>query len=407
MLGRVIMVKREIYMNKISKLIDNELIKVITGVRRCGKSYMLKLIEEELIKRGIDKDNIILINFDNPAFNSVDNTRELDLLVEDLVKNINGKIYLFFDEIQNVDMWEKSITGYKVIYDCDIFITGSNSKLLSGELATHLTGRYIEIKMKPFSFNEYLEYKKENNILDASFDEYLKYGGMPIVLSLDEDYKLEYLNDLFNSIFTKDIVNRYNIRDFGLLIRLVNFILDNVGKTFSAKNIIDYLNSLNIKISRKTIYNYLMYLQEACFIYKVPRMNLEGKKILKLEEKYYIVDHGFCQALVGRNKANISRILENIVFVELLRRNWDVKIGKIGSLEVDFACQKLNKTVYIQVTYSLGNENSYDREFKPLLEINDNFPKYIISYNDNVDFSRDGIIHLNLVDFLRDYTLIE
>ena len=184
----------------------------------------------------------------------------------------------FFDEIQNVDQWEKSINGYKVIYDCDIYITGSNSKLLSGELATHLTGRYIEIRMKPFSFNEYLEYKKENHNSSVSFEEYLKYGGMPIVLSLDEDYKLEYLNDLFNSIFTKDIVKRYDIRDFGLLIRLVTFVLDNVGKTFSAQSIIDYLDELNIKISRKTIYNYLKYLEEACFIYKVQRMNLEGKK---------------------------------------------------------------------------------------------------------------------------------
>ena len=401
------MVKRDLYMKKISKLIDNELIKVITGVRRCGKSYMLKLIKEELIKRGINENNIIFINFDNPLYNNVDNTRELDLLVKDLVNNINGKIYLFFDEIQNVDEWEKSINGYKIIYDCDIYITGSNSKLLSGELATHLTGRYIEIKMHPFSFNEYLEYNKENNIENLSFDEYLKYGGMPIVLSLDEDYKLEYLNDLFNSIFTKDIVNRYNIRDYGLLIKLVTFILDNVGKTFSAQKIIEYLSKLNIKISRKTIYNYLKYLQDACFIYKVQRMNLEGKNILNLEEKYYVVDHGFCQAMVGRNERNISRILENIVFIELLRRNWDVKIGKINDFEIDFACQKFKKTIYIQVTYSLSTEKSHKREFNPLLKIQDNFPKYVISYNDNVDFSRDGIIHLNLVDFLKDYTLIE
>jgi len=402
------MVKRDIYMDKISKLIDNELIKVITGIRRCGKSYMLNLIIDELIKRDVDKENIILINFDNPLYNTVENTRELDLLVKDLVKDVTGKIYFFFDEIQNVDQWEKSITGYKLIYDCDIFITGSNSKLLSGELATHLTGRYIEIKMKPFSFNEYLEYKKDkNDIQSSSFDEYLKYGGMPIVLSLDEDYKLEYLNDLFNSIFTKDIVNRYNIRDSGLLIRLVSFVLDNVGKEFSAQSIIEYMNNYNIKISRKTIYNYLRYLEEACFIYKVPRKDLEGKEILKLQEKYYIADHGFCQAMIGKNKVNISRILENIVFVELLRRNWDVKIGKIGDFEVDFACQKFDKVIYIQVTYSLSTEEAYEREFRPLLQIQDNFPKYIISYNDNADFSRDGIIHLDLIDFLKDYSLIE
>ena len=401
------MVKREIYMNKICKIIDNELIKVITGVRRCGKSYMLNLIIDKLIKQGIDENNIILINFDHPSYNKVENTRELDLLIENLVKDISGKIYFFFDEIQNVDQWEKSIVGYKLLYDCDIFITGSNSKLLSGELATHLTGRYIEIKMKPFSFNEYLEYKKENNISSATFDEYLKYGGMPIVLALDKDYKLEYLNDLFNSIFTKDIVKRHNIRDYGLLIRLVSFIFGNVGNPFSAKSIIDYLKKDKIKISRKTIYNYLNFLQEACLIYKVQRKDLEGKRILKLEEKYYVADHGFCQAIVGRNKTNISKILENIVFLELLRRDWDVKIGKIGEYEVDFACQKFDKTIYIQVTYSLANNETLEREFRSLLKINDNFPKYIISYNDNVDFSRDGIIHLNLIDFLKNYSLIE
>ncbi|WP_407421850.1 ATP-binding protein [Methanobrevibacter sp.] len=401
------MVKREIYMKKISKLIDNELIKVITGVRRCGKSYMLKLIREELIKRGINKNNIILINFEDPSFNNVENTRELDLLVKELVHDLEGKIYLFFDEIQNVDQWEKSINGYKIIYDCDIYITGSNSNLLSGELATHLTGRYIEIKMKPFSFNEYLEFNEENNIPTSSFEEYLKFGGMPIVLSLDEDYKLEYLKDLFNSIFTKDIVNRHNIRDFGLLSRLVTFILDNVGKTFSAQSIVEYLEQYNITICRKTIYNYLKYLEEACFIYKLQRMDLEGKNILKLEEKYYVVDHGFCQAMVGRNEKNIGIILENIVFIELLRRDWDVKIGKIDNFEIDFACRKFDKTIYIQVTYSLSHEETREREFRPLLKVQDNFPKYVISYYDNVDFSRDGIIHLNLVDFLKDYSLIE
>ena len=263
--------------------------------------------------------------------------------------------------------------------------------------------------MKPFSFNEFLEYKNDSSTNKAElFDEYLKYGGMPIVLSLDEDYKLEYINDLFNSIFTKDIVNRYKIRDFGILIRLVNFILDNVGKQFSAKNIIDYLNKYKMKISRKTIYNYLKYLQEACLIYKVQREDLEGKSILKIDEKYYVVDHGFCQAMVGRNKVNISRILENIVFIELLRRNWNVRIGKVGDFEIDFVCHKFDKTIYIQVAYSLNdNDDAYEREFRPLLKINDNYPKYIISFNDNADLSRDGIIHLDLIDFLTDYSLTE
>lgn len=397
-----IMVKRDLYLNRISSLIDKDIIKVIVGVRRCGKSYMFNLIIEELLKRGIDKENIILINFESAKYRNVSNPRELDLLVRDLTKDIDGKIYMFFDEIQNVDGWEKSINSFRVDYDCDIYLTGSNSKLLSGELATYLAGRYMEIKMYPFSFKEYLDYKKTLPNKKA-FADYLIYGGFPFLLSLESAIdKTEYLNDIFNSIFLKDIIERYNIRDAGLLTRIVDFILDNTGKIVSSKSISDYLRTKEkIKVSPKTIYNYLDYLTNACLLYKVQREDLEGKKILSINEKYYCVDQGFNQVRIGRNQVNNSRIIENIVYFELLRRGYEVTIGCVGDYEIDFVCKKMGERIYVQVTRELANEDTIEREFRPLLLVKDNYPKYVIS-TDEFDMSQDGIIHMNILDFLLD-----
>ena len=396
------MVKRDLYLNRISSLIDKDIIKVIVGVRRCGKSYMFNLIIDELLERGINKENILLINFESAKYRNVSNPRELDLLVRDLTKEINGKIYMFFDEIQNVDEWEKSINSFRVDYDCDIYLTGSNSKLLSGELATHLTGRYMEIKMYPFSFKEYLDYKKTSSNMKA-FNDYLTYGGFPFLLSLESEIdKTEYLNDIFNSIFLKDIIERYSIRDAGLLTRIVDFILDNTGKVVSSKSISDYLRKKEkIKVSPKTIYNYLEYLTNACLLYKVQREDLEGKKILSINEKYYCVDQGFNQVRIGRNQLNNSRIMENIVYFELLRRGYEITIGCIGDYEIDFVCKKMGEKIYVQVTRELSNEDTIEREFRPLLLVKDNYPKYVIS-TDEFDMSRDGIKHMNILDFLID-----
>lgn len=393
------MVKRELYLSKIRRLIDLDIIKVITGVRRCGKSYMLNLIIEDLQKRGINKENIFLINFDSVKYHNIKNSNQLNDLILELVKNTNGKIYLFFDEIQNVENWEKSIAAYKIDFDCDIYVTGSNSKLLSGELATHLTGRYIEIKMYPFSFKEFLDYKQSNG--NKLFDEYLKYGGFPFIFQLNPEDKLQYLNDLYNSIVYKDLIARYDIRDINLLERLVSYIADNIGNTFSAKSISDYLGN----VSNKTVYNYLSYLENACLISKVKREDLQGKRLLKVQEKYYIVDHGFNQALLDKKDEDFGRLLENIVYNELLRRGYEITVGKVNGYEIDFVCKKPNKKIYVQVSYMLGDDSTIEREFKPLLMIKDNYPKYVISL-DQLDFSRNGITHLNLLDFLTDYELI-
>ena len=386
-------------MKKINSFIDHELIKVITGIRRCGKSYFLNLIIEELIKRGISKENIILINFNERPYKYVNNTRELDLTVEDLVKDIDGKLYLFFDEIQNVDEWQKSILSFTTLYDCDIYISGSNSKMLSGELTTLLTGRYVRINMFPFSFNEFLEYKNNSQFVDELFDEYLIYGGMPVVPSLDSDSKKDYLDDLYSSIVLNDIVERHNIRDIGILKRIIEFLLDNIGKPTSLANIIDYLAEHKINVSRKTIYNYIDYLQEACLIHKALDEDLEGKEKLLLNEKYYVSDHGFYQVIVGNNFKNISRIIENIVYIELLRRGYNVTVGNVEGKEIDFVCKKTDRIIYIQVSYHLDSDEVIEREFGSLLLVKDNYPKFVISM-DKFDFSQKGIIHLNLLDFL-------
>ena len=396
------MVKRDLYLNRISSLIDNDIIKIIVGVRRCGKSYMFNLIMDELLERGISKDNILLINFESAKYRNVSNPRELDLLVRDLTKDMNGKIYMFFDEIQNVDGWEKSINSFRVDYDCDIYLTGSNSKLLSRELATHLAGRYMEIKMYPFSFKEYLDYKKTAPNKKA-FTDYLIFGGFPFLLSLESEIdKTEYLNDIFNSIFLKDIIERYNVRDAGLLTRIVDFILGNTGKIVSSKSISDYLRSKEkIKVSPKTIYNYLDYLTNACLLYKVQREDLKGKKILSINEKYYCVDQGFNQVRIGRNQVNNSRIMENIVYFELLRRGYEITIGCVGKYEIDFVCKKMGEKIYVQVTRELSQEDTIEKEFRPLLLVKDNYPKYVIS-TDEFDMSQYGIIHRNIFDFLLD-----
>lgn len=396
------MVKRDLYLNRISSLIDKDIIKVIVGVRRCGKSYMFNLIIEELLKRGINKENILLINFESAKYRNASNPRELDLLVEDLTKGIDGKIYMFFDEIQNVDEWERSINSFRIDYDCDIYLTGSNSKLLSGELATHLAGRYMEIKMYPFSFKEYLDYKKIPPNKEA-FTDYLVYGGFPFLLSLEnENDRIEYLNDIFNSIFLKDVIGRYNIRDAALLTRIVDFILDNTGKILSSKSISDYLRTKEkIKVSPKTIYNYLDYLTNACLLYKVQREDLECKKVLSINEKYYCVDHGFNQVRIGRNQINNSRIMENIVYFELLRRGYEITIGCIKDYEIDFVCKKMGEKIYVQVTRELTHEDTIEREFRPLLLVNDNYPKYVIS-TDDFNMSQEGIKHMHIIDFLLD-----
>lgn len=403
------MVQRELYMKKIRRLLDKDIIKVITGVRRCGKSYMLGLIIDELLKRGIDKNNILLINFEDYHYSYIENSKQLDEIVIKFIEDKKDKTYLFFDEIQNINEWEKSINSYRLL-NCDIYITGSNSKLLSTEFASILTGRTMEIKMYPFSYNEFLDYKMQDMKLDENlkniyttqlFDEYYQYGGIPFTLALDKKDKLTYLNDIFNAIIYKDLLERYKIRDIDLLKRLIIYIIDNVGNPFSSNSISKFLKHEKINVSHLTIQNYLNYLENTCLIMKVPRYDITGKKILTVQEKYYLVDQGFIQAMNTNPHRNIGRILENIVYLELLRHDYNVTIGKNKDYEIDFICTKHNIKFYIQVTQYLTEDN-YEREIRPLLKIKDNYPKYIIS-QDTYDVSSEGIIHINLIKFLKNF----
>ena len=407
------MVKRELYMEKLRHLRNKDIIKVITGVRRCGKSYLLQLIIDELIETGVNKENIVLINFDSGEYNNIESSLELDELVLNLVKPLSGCVYLFFDEIQNVKGWERSIVSYYVDLDCDIYVTGSNSKLLSGELATHLTGRYMQIKMYPFSFNEFMDYKMETIDLNDErllpvyeqdwLDEFIYWGAFPFSLALGEEYKMSYLQDVFNSIIYRDLIERYNIRDVALLKRLINFLLDNVGNVFSANSISKFLKNEGVSVSHITIQNYLNFLEESHMFLKVPREEIHGKELLRVNEKYYVVDTGFIRVLMGISSinGNIGHIIENIVYLELIKRGYDVTIGKVNGSEVDFVCRNYNETFYIQVCDEI-HESDIEREFGPLLKTKDAYPKYIVS-RDKSDKSFDGIKHINLLKFLKDF----
>jgi len=396
------MVKRELYMKKIRPLIDKDIIKVITGIRRCGKSYMLNLIINELLESNINKNNIILINLESNKYNNIKNNRELNKLVFNMTKNLKGKVYLFFDEIQNIKDWEKSINGFRVDLDSDIYITGSNSELLSGELSSHLTGRFFEIKMYPFSFKEILLLKKESNTEVNEkdvFNEYINFGGMPFIFQLEKEDKLKYLNDLYNSIVYNDIIQRNKIRDVHLLDKLIKYMISSIGHTFSARSISKYFKSEKRNVAGETIYNYLLYCVNACLFFKVQRDDLIGKKILRISEKYYLTDHGFNQA-INRQKNNISQILENIVYIEFKRRGYNVYVGKLKDLEIDFVCENMQTRLYVQVSYLLADDSVVEREFNPLRKIKDNYPKYVLSL-DEFDFSRDGIKHRNIKEFLK------
>ena len=397
------MIKRELYLNQIGRLIDKDPIKIITGVRRSGKTYLLKSIQEELKSRGVADENIFLISFESMKYNKIENFNQLDECIIDLTKNTNGKLYLLFDEIQNVKNWEKSINAYRVDFNCDIYITGSNSELLSGEMATLISGRYYQINIYPFSFVEFVQYKKEMEKNDVSnleelFNEYVEYGGMPPIQQVATQDKYSYLGDIYNTILLKDIIARHNIRNTDMLNRILDYVIMNLGKNFSATNIAKYMKHEGRKISKDTILDYLLYSKNACFIHQAPREDIKGKKVLQHNEKYFLVDHSFYQVKYG-DIENIGSILENIVYIELLRRGYDVKVGIINEKEIDFVCTKDKEKIYIQVSYQLNNDETIEREFSGLAQINDNFDKYVLSM-DKLDFSRNGLKHRNIIDFL-------
>ena len=400
------MINRELYMSKIRPFFDKNIVKILVGMRRCGKSVMLQLIKNELIEMGIKKEQFIFINFESATTKNLKDADALYKFISEKVSEIEGKVYILLDEIQEVDGWENSINSFMVDFDADIYITGSNAKLLSGEFATYLAGRYVEIDIYPFSYNEVLDmYRsgKENFDEKKVFLNYLKFGGMPFLFSIGygEDASLQYLSDIYNSVVLKDVVQRNNIRDVEFLDRIIKYVISNVGCTFSAKSISDYLKSEKRTIASETVYNYLKACENAYLFHRVRRQDLIGKEILKTQEKFYISDHGIREAIYGNNGRDVEKILENIVYMELLRRGYSVTIGNIAGKEVDFVAEKRNEKIYVQVTYVMGKEETIKREFDSLLAIKDNYPKYVISMLDEIDMSREGIHHINIREFLK------
>lgn len=402
------LIKRYSYVNQLKNYIGTDFVKVYTGIRRSGKTSLMYNIIDELKSMGINDENIIFISFESREYSHIYNSEQLDEIIYNKTENIEGKIYLFFDEIQQVNGWEKSINSYRVSIDSDIYITGSNSKLLSGELATLLTGRYITINVYPFSFKEFLQYKNEIEAVDLTddtinelYDYYFNYGGMPGILSLGSDeFKKIALKDIYNSILFEDIVSRFKINNIDLLQRFTQYMISSTGEIFSSKSIKNYLKSNNIYTSQDTLLKYKEYLNQSFFISKCKCFELKGKKELKILGKYYLTDHGFHHALIKDNILKVTKILENIVYIELLRRGYIVHVGRnTDKTEVDFVCEKSGKYKYVQVSYRLTNEKTLDREISPLLRIRDKYESILIT-TEKHNFSKEGVKHLNIIDFL-------
>ncbi len=400
------MKNREDYVTKLLQYKDKPLIKVITGIRRCGKSTLLRLFEQKLLDSGVQKNHIIFVNFESFAFNHITSSQALYDYLQSQINQSSGTHYLLLDEIQMVPGWEKVINSLLVDAQVDIYITGSNAYLLSSELATLLSGRYVEIKMLPLSFKEYLDFTgpSSNQEIQQSFQQYLEYGSFPAIIHLLDhpDTIGPFLEGIFHTVLIKDVIQRNEIRDSALLEKLVKFIASNIGSIVSTKKISDYLISKGRKTTPDTIDNYLRMLEKAFIIYKAPRYDLKGKMFLKTLEKYYLADIGIRNQLCGLRNADIGHILENIVFLELLRRGYEVSIGKIGPLEVDFVARKARDIHYFQVSATILDENTRMRELKPLQEISDNYPKTILTLDQTLYNDYEGIKVVNLIDFLRE-----
>ena len=397
--------KRCYYIDQISPFIDKGLVKVFTGIRRCGKSYIMEMVRDILAERGILAEQIVEANFESKVLDFVKSVESAVEHVKSCAEAAGGKrLYLLFDEIQELEGWEKLINSLIIDFDVDVYITGSNAKLLSGELATYLGGRYVEIHVFPLSFAEALQWKRLDSPEASAHDVFLQYireGGMPFIY----DAKIQgasataYLTDVFGSVVVKDIAKRHKIRDIDLLERILQYLVSEVGHVFSATSVKKYLKHERRSISLETLYNYVKYAEESCLVLPFRRNDLIGKRLLSSQDKIYVVDHGFREALFGRNEASIDQILENIVAVDLVRKGYSVTIGLVGAREVDFVAEKGGEKMYIQVAYLMPTDEIREREFSALELIPDNYPKYVLTM-DEIDFSRRGIRHCRIYDFL-------
>lgn len=393
------MIKRPLYLKRIQPMIDTEFIKVITGVRRSGKSYLLLMIKNMLLERGVKEQCIIYINFENPDNAHLLLEKNLYDFVK-LNKPDSGKVYLLFDEIQEVNEWQKQVNGMRVAFDCDIYLTGSNASLLSGELATYLTGRFVEIKMLPLSFSEYLMFKNlENGDGSRYFQDYMQYGGFPsVVLQDDAQLKKDVLNGIYQSILWRDVAFRSDIREPDTLERIARFLIDNIGHSVTTNKIANTIRSSGKKISNVTVDAYLKLLEDSFLFYKAQRYDIRGKEYLKSQAKYYVSDLGIVLSALKKTQSNRGSKIENIVFLELKRKGYEVFVGKYDAKEIDFVALRMDQTLYIQVTDQLPNES--DRETDNLLYLPTGHKKMVITNHwENVG-TIDGIEIVHVVDFL-------
>lgn len=396
------MILRHAYLNQIEPLIDKNLIKVITGVRRSGKTVLLSQIQDLLISRNVDKNHIISLSLESKKNKQYRNGDALYKHLINTCTETNIRYYIFIDEIQDVAGWEEVVASLLVDLNCDIYITGSNSKLLSGELATHIAGRYIQIHVYPFSFSEAKELAIQNETFisnETLFQDYLQYGGLPMRFSLNPISVEPYLSDTYDAIVIKDIIQRNKIKDANLLTSILNFLMDNIANPFSARSIVAALASEGIKTSIETVCAYVDYIKAAMIISPAKRYDIKGKRLLTTNDKYYTVDLGLRNIIKSSNTIDYNKLYENLVYLELVYRGYTVYVGKTDAYEIDFVATKGNELIYIQVCYLLASPETINREFGNLARINDNYPKYVIS-GDLPDFSRNGIKHFNIIDFL-------
>jgi predicted AAA+ superfamily ATPase len=400
------MIRRDLYLNQLFGYIDKPFIKVITGIRRSGKSAILMLLRDELLKKGIDEINIIYINFESFEFSDLDQADKLYQFTKAKIQN-NQRYYILLDEIQEVKFWEKAVNSFLVDFNADVYITGSNSRLLSSELATYLAGRYVEIHLHTLSFSEYLLFKQirtneATSDLYREFGYFLRLGGFPALntgeYTFESAYKVVF--DIYSSAILRDTVQRYNIRDVELLERVVRYVFDNIGNKFSAKNVADYFKSQQRRIDLNTVYNYLNALEGAFIVYRIQRYDVKGREILKTFEKFYTADQSLLYAVMGYKDRHISGVLENILMLELKRRGYNVFVGKSDDKEIDFIAEMKGKKVYIQVAYKMSEQTTIEREYAPLFEIKDNYPKYVVTMDETWQDNIEGIQHRHIADFL-------
>lgn len=395
------MIKREIYLKRIRPFYESEMVKVITGIRRCGKSTILRQIIDEIRESGIEENHIIYVNFEDYRYRKISNADALYEYVEEKITD-SKKYYLFFDEIQNVDEFELVVNSFRATHNTSIFITGSNSKLLSGELATHLSGRTLSFRIMPFNFQEFCEFEKSegrSGTLDQNMKKYLTWGGFPLVCKeTDENSKMVILSNIFDAIVLKDIVMRNKIASPVALEKVLEYMVANSSTTFSGNGIAASLSDSGQLISTPTVYDYIKFITDACVCDKVSRYDIRGKKVLAFEEKTYVCDLGFFHIKKNRVKDEYNYIMETLCYNELVSRGYQVYIGKTYKGEIDFIATRGDEKIYVQAAYLLADEFVVQREFGAYEQVRDNYPKYVISA-DKMPLSRDGIIHMNIIDF--------